>query len=82
MSKSTRLTIKTIELTDEGILIRSMGVIDGNTGEELRIAELTPELTTFLKMVEIDVTKYFQILKMKKKNPNFKNLIDTFNLTT
>ena len=82
MPKNIRLAIKTIELTPEGILIREMEVIDGNTGETLRIAELTPELTEFIKMTEIDVTKYFAIQDAKKKNPALKNLIDTFKLYT
>jgi len=81
MSK-TRLVIKTAEITPDGILIRSMEVIDGETGENLRIANLTPELLDFLKMIEIDVTKYFQIQKAKEKNPELKNLIDTFKLYT
>ena len=76
-----RLVPKDIELTPDGILIKSMNVID-DMGEILRVAKLTPELVEFLKITEIDVTKYFQVLAMKKKNPEMKNLIDTFKLFT
>jgi hypothetical protein len=79
--QSTRLVIKTAEITPEGLLIRSMEVIDGATGENLRIANLTPELLEFLKMIEIDVTKYFKVMEMKRKNPNLTQLADTFKLT-
>ena len=82
MQGTTRLTIKDIELTPDGILIKSMNVIDGDTGETLRVAKLTLELVEFLRITEIDVTKYFQVLAMKKKNPEMKNLIDTFKLFT
>jgi hypothetical protein len=80
--QSTRLVIKTAEITPEGLLIRSMEVIDGATGENLRIANLTPELLEFLKMIEIDVTKYFKVMEMKRKNPNLTQLADTFKLYT
>ena len=79
---NTRLIIKTAELTPEGFLIRSMEVIDGSIGKTERIAKLTPELLEFLKMTEIDVSNFLRIQEMKKKNPELKNLIDTFKLYT
>lgn len=77
---STRLIIKTAEITPEGILIRSMEIIDGESGENLRIATLTPELLDFLKLLEFSVDDYFKVQEMKKNNPSFTKLIDTFNL--
>ncbi len=77
-----RLIIKTAELTADGILIRSMEVIDGMSGERLRVAKLTPELLEFLKITEINVTKYLQIQEMKKKNPEVKNFCESFKLYT
>ena len=82
MQTSTRLVIKTAEITPEGILIRSMEVIDGLTGETLKVAKLTPELVDFLKVVEIGVDDYFKIQAAKEKNPNFKKLIENFKLYT
>lgn len=79
MSK-TRLIIKTAEVTTEGILIRTMEVIDGISGETLKIANLNPELCDFLKCVEIDIDAYFELQKLKEKNPNVIKLIDTFKL--
>lgn len=79
---NTRIVFKTVELTPEGILIRKMGVIDGDTGDELRIVNLTPELLEFIKITEIQTDKYFEVQAMQKKNPEIKNLINTFNLTT
>lgn len=79
---NTRLIIKTAELTKEGILIRSMEVIDADTGETSRIAKLTPELLDYLKLIEVDVSKYFKILDMKRKNENLTQLCETFKLYT
>ena len=51
MSKtsSVRLVIKIAEITSEGILIRSMEIINTDTGETIKIAKLTPELLDYLK---------------------------------
>ena len=81
MSK-TRIVIKTAEITPDGILIRSMSIIDGNTGQELRIAKLTPELLDYLKVLEFDVDAYFAITAMQKKNPALKKLCQEFKLYT
>jgi hypothetical protein len=80
MPQTVRLTITSIELTPDGILIRSMEVIDGVTGERLKIAKLNNELTEFLKVLEIDVTDFMKVQDMKKKNPSFAKLADTFKL--
>lgn len=77
---NTRLIIKTIEVTPDGILIRSMEVIDAISGETLRVSKLTPQLAEFLKCVEIDVDAYFEIQAMREKNPSFTKLVDTFKL--
>jgi hypothetical protein len=77
---NTRLIIKTAEVTPEGILIRSMEVIDGISGETLKVSKLTHELCEFLKCVEIDIDRYFELQQMQEKNPSVKILIDTFRL--
>lgn len=80
MASNARLIIKTSELTDDGILIRSMEVIDGVSGETLKIAKLSTELLDYLKMIEIDVTDYLAATEMKKKNPAFRKLCENFKL--
>jgi hypothetical protein len=77
---NTRLIIKTAEVTPEGILIRSMEVIDGISGETLKVSKLTPELCEFLKCVELDLDVYFEVQKMRETNPAFTKLIDTYRL--
>jgi len=79
---NTRLSIKTIEVTPDGLLIKSMEVIDAISGERLKIAELNEKLCEFLKCVEIDIDAYFKIEKLKEKNPNITELISTFRLFT
>jgi hypothetical protein len=79
---STRLVIKTAEITPDGILIRSMNVIDGVSGETIKVAKLTPQLLEFLQLIEIEVDNYFQIIRMKEENPHLKKLINTFKLNT
>jgi hypothetical protein len=78
----TRLIIKTAEITPEGLLIRTISIIDGNTGKEIRVAKITPELLNFLKMVEIGVDDYLAIQTLQKKNPNVKKLCENFKLYT
>jgi len=77
---NTLLIIKTAEVTPEGILIRSMEVIDSISGETLKISKLSPELCEFLKCVEIDLDVYFEIQKMREKNPAFTRLVQNFRL--
>jgi hypothetical protein len=79
---STRLVIKTAEITPDGILIRSMEIIDGITGERIKPTTLTPELLEFLKCVEIDIDAYFKLQELRKKNPAVTELIQTFKLFT
>lgn len=81
MSGSVRLIIKEASITEAGILISSMEVIDGVSGETLKIAKLTPELLDFLKLIEIEVTDYFKVQSMAEQNPAFRKLIDNFKLT-
>jgi hypothetical protein len=59
-----------------------MSVIDGETGQELRIAKLTPELCEYLKMLEFDVDAYFSVMALQKKNPAVKKLCQEFKLYT
>ena len=77
---STRLKITTAEITDDGILIRSIAIIDGVSGETIKVAKLTPELLEFLKCTEIVVDDYFKIMAAKKRNPDFAKLCNTFQL--
>jgi hypothetical protein len=78
----TRLIIKEAEITLTGILITKMSIIDSESGFELRIAKLTPGLLEFLKILEIEIDNYFEVQKMKEKNPSFTKLIETFKLYT
>ena len=78
----TRLIISECEIQDIGLFISKFSVIDSETGDELRIVRITPELVEFLKHVEIDTDYYFEIEKMKQKQPNFRILIKEFNLIT
>ena len=80
---SARLKISEAEINPEGeLLITQVSVIDTLSGETLRVAKITPELVSFLKMVEIDVSDFFKIQDMKRKNPNFTKLIETYQLHT
>jgi hypothetical protein len=79
MSK-TSLIISKAELTEAGLLIRSMSIIDGASGEKIRIAKITPELLNFLLTLEIGLDDYLQVQKAKKLNPELTKLIETFKL--
>jgi hypothetical protein len=79
---NTRLIIKTIEVTPDGLLIREMSIIDSVSGEQIRVPNFTPELCEFLKMLEIDTEQFFKIQEMRKANPALNGLIDTFKLYT
>lgn len=81
MQRSTRIVIKEASITDKGILIESMEVIDGVSGETLKIAKLTPELLDFLKLIEIEIDDYFKVQAMAEQNPAFRKLINNFKLT-
>lgn len=82
MSKTIRLVLKEVELTDKGILITKVSLIESESGEELKIAKLNEQLLDFIKLCEFDMTEYMKIQKMKQENPAFKKLIDTFKLYT
>lgn len=77
---TVRLIIKTAELKPEGILIKSMEVIDGVSGEHLKIAKLNQELIDFMKCFELDATDYMTVMHMKEKNPNFMKLCQNLRL--
>lgn len=79
---NTRLIIKTAELTPEGILIRSIEIIDRISGERIKPANLTPQLLDFMLHLEIDPDLYFKVEDLKKKNPDVTELINTFRLFT
>jgi putative aminopeptidase FrvX len=81
MSTAT-LIITKAEITTEGILIREMKVVDGVSGEEIKIAKLTQELCDYLKNIEIDPMGYFTVKAMKQKNTAFRKLVTDFNLGT
>ena len=78
----TRLVFKDVEVTNEGILIRQVEIIDMVSGEHIRPAKLTKELASFLEMIEIDTDLYFDTIKLCETNPALKTLIQTFSLNT
>jgi hypothetical protein len=82
MSKTIRLIIGDAEITDEGILIKSFEIIDGENGEWIKTAQINDDLLKLLKTIEIDLSHYVNIKKMKEKNPNFTKLINQFKLYT
>lgn len=57
-----------------------MEVIDGVSGEHLKIAKLNQELIDFLKCCEIDASDYTSVMRMKEKNPNFMKLCNGLKL--
>lgn len=65
---------------EDELLIKKLSIIDGNTGEELRVAKVTPELKQLLDACEIDVENYLQFAEMARKNPAIKKLVNEFNL--
>jgi hypothetical protein len=79
MSKIS-LVIKTAKLTEDGILISAIEVIDGISGEHLKIAKLNQEIIDYLKIIEIDVTDYLTIIEAKEKNPSLTKLCKNFKL--
>lgn len=82
MPQTIRLVLKEVELTDKGILITKVSLIESESGEELKVAKLNEQLLEFIKLCEFDMTEYMKIQKMKQENPAFKKLIDTFKLYT
>ncbi len=76
----TKLIIKEIVHTSEGLLIKKCEVIDGVSGEVLRIAKLTPELIRLFKNIEIELDDYMKFITMLDINPNLKKLVKSFNL--
>lgn len=77
---STRLIFKEISIENDKIVVSKASIIDAESGEEIRIAKPTLELISLLSIVEIELDDYFHIQEMKKKNPNFTKLINTFKL--
>lgn len=82
MSNTVRLIIGDAEITSEGILIKSLEIIDGENGEWIKTAQINDDLLKLLKTIEIDLSDYVNIKKMKEKNPNFTKLINQFKLYT
>lgn len=77
-----RLSLKNITIVNNSVSIGLVNIIDTENGEIIKVAKMTPELCKFLESVEIDIDAWYQIERMKNKNPNFTVLINTFNLTT
>ena len=75
-----KLKTKNSEIKD-GKLVTGFAIIDGISGEELRIAKVNPELKMLIDSVEIDITDFMHWLEMKKKNSNLAKLVKVFNLT-
>lgn len=80
MSK-LRLIIAESQITEQGeFLIKKFSIIDGNTGEEIRIAKVTPELKILLDSCEIDIENFLKFLTLAQKNTAIKKLVNEFNL--
>lgn len=78
-----RLKITQATAQPDGTLhVTCVSIIDEQSGETIRAARITPELASFLMAVEIDLSLYFEIEKMKEKNPAISKLISTFALYT
>jgi len=77
---SIRLVIDKAELVDGVITITSLNIIDGVSGNILKPAKITPELLELFKTVEIELSDYMKIAELKKNNPAFMKLVNTFNL--
>ena len=75
-----RLVISDVVITDSGILIKEMKIIDGQTGETIKLAKFNEHVVNFLKFCELPTRDYLLIQDMQKKNPAFKKLIETFKL--
>jgi hypothetical protein len=78
----TRLTFHDVTVSGTGLHIGRMEVIDEVSGEVLRVAKVSDELCRFLESVEIDINAWYQIERMKDKNPTFKKMISNFKLYT
>lgn len=77
-----RLAIKTAEITEDGLLIRSFEIIDATTGETLREADINEDLLEMIKASEINPSKYLKYKQLESKNPDIKNLVNSFKLYT
>ena len=76
-----KLKIDEILITEGGeLLIKKLSIIDGDTGEQLRVAKISTELKTLLESCEIDITDYITFIELKKKNPALIKLVTDFNL--
>jgi len=82
MQDTLRIKINEAEITKDGILIKSMDIIDRVSGSVLRPSKLTPELLDFLKCVEIILDDYLTIQTLIENNKTFSKLVDTFKLYT
>lgn len=80
MNKTINLIIKNSEIINGELLIKKFAIIDGVSGEELRIAKITPELKTLIDSIEIDITDFMHFQEMKKRNPELSKLVKDFNL--
>lgn len=74
------LRIKEAEIRQGEIVIKKLCIFDKLSGEELRIAEINEDLLKLFKLLEIDITKFMEVQKMFKKNPDIKLLVETFDL--
>ena len=80
MPSKTRIVFRDIIASGIGVSIGRLEIIDGVSGETIRIARASPELLEFLACVEIDIESWYEVQRMKKKNENFTVLIDNFKL--
>lgn len=78
----TRLTFHDVTATESGLNIARIEIIDSESGIVMKVAKITPELAEFIGRIEVDIDAWYQIEKLKEKNPNVKKLISSFNLYT
>lgn len=82
MKTLLRLTIAESQITPEGeFLVKKFSIIDGATGEQIRIAKVTPELKTLLDACHIDIEHFAEFMRLAKKNPVIKKLVNEFDVT-
>lgn len=74
------LIISESEIKDGQIIIKKLSVIDRVSGKVLKEAKINDDALKLLQSVEINITDYFNFLKMSEKNPNLKKLVNNFNL--
>lgn len=82
MPSKTRIVFRDIAASGTGVSVGRLEIIDGVSGETIRIARVSGELIEFLSCIEIEIETWYEVQRMKKKNANFTVLINSFKLFT